>query len=570
VLLLIVAVFVVVAVPAYVAFEWIVKSTIIQLGTLFAEKQVLFDRYRGLDALLREVSLAETLVGSATMRDWAADELSPDKQARALAELERFREIFRDHSYFFVIHDSGNYYFNDRANSYAGAQKRYAVRRDNPRDGWYFTTIASGPGCKLNVDHDDTLDVTKVWINCVVMDGNRVLGALGTGVDLTEFIREVVDVPQVGVQSMFVDRNGAIQAHRDPRMVDFHSLTKDTKSKKTVFQLLDSADDQSSLTIMMAQVSRGGNKVVSRFLHMGGRDVLVGVGYLDRIGWFNVTLMDVDEIIDKSLFKPIAALLAAMMAAAAILVTLLFKRRVLDRLARVEAAVARVQGGDFATAEIDQGPDEIGRLSRAFARMAESVGTHTHLLEAAVRARTEELERVANVDPLTDVWNRRGFLSAFLRERNRAGRTETQLGLLLIDMDNFKTINDAFGHHGGDAALAEVARRLTGIMRNYDACGRWGGDEFIMLIADCDAEVLESVGSRIVAAITETPIRLGDGQEVRMTISFGACLMQPDEAFDAVAAKTDTALYAAKRAGRDRVVIYDPALHGVAKVARLA
>jgi hypothetical protein len=96
VLLLIVAVFVAVAVPAYVAFEWIVKSTIIQLGTLFAEKQVLFDRYRGLDALLREVSLAETLVGSATMREWAADELSPDKRARALAELERFRAIFRD------------------------------------------------------------------------------------------------------------------------------------------------------------------------------------------------------------------------------------------------------------------------------------------------------------------------------------------------------------------------------------------------------------------------------------------------------------------------------------------
>jgi diguanylate cyclase (GGDEF)-like protein len=303
---------------------------------------------------------------------------------------------------------------------------------------------------------------------------------------------------------------------------------------------------------------------------MSGRNVLIGVGYLDRIGWFNVTLMDVDQIIDSSLFKPIAALLAAMMAAAAILVTLLFKRRVLDRLERVEAAVARVQGGDFTTAEIDQESDEIGRLSRAFARMAESVGTHTHLLEAAVRARTEELERIANVDPLTDLWNRRGFLGAFERERNRAGRADALLGLLLIDMDNFKTINDAFGHHGGDAALAEAARRLTGIMRNYDACGRWGGDEFVMLVADCDAVVLAAVARRVVAAVTETPIRLGDGQDVRMTISVGACLIRPDETFDEVAAKTDAALYAAKHAGRDRVVIFDPALHRPAKVARLA
>ena len=157
--------------------------------------------------------------------------------------------------------------------------------------------------------------------------------------------------------------------------------------------------------------------------------------------------------------------------------------------------------------------------------MAESVGNHTQLLEAAVKARTEQLERIANVDPLTEVWNRRGFLGAFERERNRAGRAEAQLGLLLIDMDNFKTINDAFGHHGGDAALAEAARRLTGIMRNYDACGRWGGDEFIMLVADCDAEVLAAVARRIVAAVTEASIRLGDGEDVRMTISVGACLI---------------------------------------------
>ena len=572
VLLLIVAVFVAVAAPAYLAFEWIVRSTIIQLGTLFAEKQVLFDRYRGLDALLREVSLAETLVGSPILRDWAADESAPTKRDRALAELERFRAMFRDRSYFFVINDSGHYYFNDRENSYASARLRYTVHGDNPRDGWYFTTIKSGPGCKLNVDHDDNLNVTKVWINCVVADGPRILGVLGTGVDLSDFIQEVVDVPQVGVQSMFVDRTGAIQAHRDPRMVDFHSLTKDTKAKKTVFQLVDSPADQAALTGMMADVSSGGNKVESRFLRLGGRQVLVGVGYLDRIGWFNVTLMDVDQIIDGSLFKPIAALLAAMMAIAAALVTLLFKRRVLDRLARVEAAVARVKGGDYAVGEIDDEHDEIGRLSQAFARMAETVGNHTQLLESAVRVRTVQLERIANVDPLTDVWNRRGFTGAFERERNRAGRTGAQFGLLLIDMDNFKTINDAFGHHGGDVALAEAARRLGGIMRSYDVCGRWGGDEFIILVADCDATVLESVAQRVIATITETPICLGGSDGVRMTISVGACLAAAQETMDEIVAKADAALYAAKGAGRDRVVVFDPAQHdGVpGRVAKLA
>ena len=83
VLLLVLGVFVAVSIPAYVSFNWIVNSTVIKLGSLFAEKQVLFDRYRGLETLMREVSLAETLGRAPAMRDWALDEFSPEKKARA-------------------------------------------------------------------------------------------------------------------------------------------------------------------------------------------------------------------------------------------------------------------------------------------------------------------------------------------------------------------------------------------------------------------------------------------------------------------------------------------------------
>lgn len=139
---------------------------------------------------------------------------------------------------------------------------------------------------------------------------------IGTGVDLTEFIREVVALPQTGVTSMFVDHAGAIQAHRDPGMVDFHSLTKDTKTKKTIFQQVDSPADAAELAAMMKRVSAGPAAVESRFMNIGGREVLVGVGYLDQLGWFNVTLMDIDAIIDRRLFTPIALLLIVMMTAA--------------------------------------------------------------------------------------------------------------------------------------------------------------------------------------------------------------------------------------------------------------
>jgi diguanylate cyclase (GGDEF)-like protein len=544
VLLLTLLVFVAVSIPAYVAFNWMVDTTIIKLGTLFAQKQVLFDRYRGMETLSRESSLAATLARSPVLKDWGRDENDPEKAARGLAELEHFRQAFSDRSAFFVIDASGNYYFNDRDNTYAGKEKRYTLSRDNPRDGWYFTTIAASRECQLNVDHDDVIRVTKVWINCPVVDGEEVLGVAGTGIDLTYFIREVVDIPQIGVNSMFVDHSGAIQAHRDPKQVDFHSLTKDPKSKKTIFALLDKQSDRDALAAMMESVSKGGNAVTARFVTVGGHKYLAGVGYLDNLGWFNVSLMDIDRIIERRLFAPIAALLGLMLVAAALLVTLLFKR---------------VEAGIYTISAPDAGKDEIGRLSRAFGSMAASVADNAEVLEATVKERTAKLERLAEIDPLTEVYNRRGFIRAVEREKNRAGRHHVGLGLLLIDLDFLKSVNDSYGHHAGDAVLAEVARRLRQALRNYDICARWGGDEFAVLVSECDASTLSGIAAKMLAAVNCGPIRVNGDSDVPVTVSIGGCVAAAGDSIEMIAAKADAALYTAKSAGRNHMVIRDPA-----------
>jgi len=562
------AILVAVALPAAGVFIWLVDGTVVKLGTLFAEKQILFDRYRGLDSLMREVSLAETVARSPAILEWAQDETDPAKAQRGLAELEHYRLSFKDQSYFVVLDGSGNYYFNDKGNDYEHDRKRYTLSRDNQRDGWYYKTTALGSGCHLNVDHDDNLKVTKVWINCVIRRGERVLGIIGTGVDLSQFIREVVDIPQTGVQSMFVDRNGAVQAHRDPKLVDFHSLTKDMKAKKTIFLQLDNERDRSALAAMMQQVSAGGALVRSAFMQIDGREALVGVGYLDRLGWFNVTIMDVDEIIDRRLFVPIALLLGAMLLAAAVLMTLLFKRSVLDRLAGVEAAVQRVQAGRFDEVVTDQATDEIGQLSRAFGEMARAVGDNTDRLEQMVSERTRKLERLAHLDPLTGIFNRRGFELAFATEQNRARRTGRPIGLLLIDIDNFKPINDSHGHQAGDRVILEVVRRMTAVLRNYDLCARWGGDEFFVLLGDASLDALNSVSAKIVAAMGEQPVALADGLSLSITASIGACLVADGETLAEAASQADAALYTAKQGGRDSFVVADMARHGAPGMSR--
>ena len=554
-LILVLLGFAAVAVPAYAAFNWIVASTVVQLGTLFAEKQVLYDRHRGLEALMREVSLAEALAGSQSIRDWANDESNEALKRRGIAELEHFRQSFADKSYFFVIGASGNYYFNDAANAYAGSQFRYTVSPDNPRDAWYYATVQLGEGCHLNVDNDANLRVTKVWMNCVIREGRRVLGILGTGIDLTSFIQEVVNVPQVGVTSMFVDRQGAVQAHRDQDMVDLRSLTAEMSAKRTVYSMLDNAGDRAALQALMDEVAAGDAVAKSRFMTVSGRQMLVGVGYLDRLGWFNVTLMDVDAIIDRRLFLPIGLLLAAMMGLTAAILVLVFKRQVLDRLKRLEGVVRSARQGDYGPALSmgDARQDEVGRLSAAFTEMAVSVADHTRLLEARVRERTEALETLAFRDAQTGIANRRGFVAAYADAV--AGQRH---GLLLVDIDHFKSVNDNFGHAAGDAVIIEVARRIVDCLGQGNICARWGGDEFIVLLQDSAPNLLRAAAAGIMAAISDRPVELPGGGQAVVTISVGACLTEPGDTIETVTEMADAALYMAKGEGRNRVVVFGP------------
>jgi len=557
ILLLTLCAFVAVSVPAYFSFVAVVNATVVKLGTLFAEKQILFDRYRGMGALMQEVKLAETLARSSVIEAWARQEDNPVLREKGIAELEHFREAFSDHSYFFVVGASGNYYFNDAANGYAGKQLSHTLSRDNPRDGWYYKTAALGEGCHLNVDHDDALGVTKVWINCVIRDGDKVLGVLGSGLDLTAFVREVVDFPQAGVTAMFVDRSGAVQAHRDPRLVDFHSLTKELGSKKTVFSLLDRPEDREAMQAMMDHVTSPEVLVESHFMRINGAEMLVGVGYLDRLGWYNVTLMDVDKIIDRGLFVPIGLLLGVIVLISIGAVGWVFKRQVLDRLARVEGRFAAVDGGKFAPGLVDMSGDEIGRMSRAFEAMAGQVSGNTARLEQAVAARTAELKALAYRDQLTGIGNRRGFIEAFERIREDAGE-DARLALMLIDIDAFKGVNDTLGHQAGDALVAEMARRLTGMARTDDACGRWGGDEFILLVSNIGPGELKPIADAVRLALSSRPVTLGE-REVTITVSIGASEIAEGDTLEAAVDLADAALYRAKAEGRNRVVAFDPA-----------
>ncbi len=175
----------------------------------------------------------------------------------------------------------------------------------------------------------------------------------------------------------------------------------------------------------------------------------------------------------------------------------------------------------------------------------------------------EAIQRLALFDPLTDLPNRR-LLQDKLQQSLLNCKYHLQYGvLMMIDVDNFKTVNDSFGHHVGDQLLIEVGRRLKACIRHADTVARFGGDEFIILLENMGDNAIkaaanaEELGRKILAAIN-TPIVL-EQQEHVVSVSIGINLFeQRNDSFDQILRHADAALYQAKDAGRDTLRFFDP------------
>jgi diguanylate cyclase (GGDEF)-like protein len=174
-----------------------------------------------------------------------------------------------------------------------------------------------------------------------------------------------------------------------------------------------------------------------------------------------------------------------------------------------------------------------------------------------------ELERKALSDPLTGVWNRRGVEQELQRILgDPAGGSSRQVAVCMIDLDDFKPVNDAYGHAVGDQVLVAVTRRLRGFLREEDILGRLGGDEFIVIFRNCaDPQISRKLAARIVIGL-KAPFFF-DGLQVRIGASIGIALnaADPDESMTALLERADQAMYVAKHGGKGHLIIAEaPAL----------
>jgi diguanylate cyclase (GGDEF)-like protein len=174
----------------------------------------------------------------------------------------------------------------------------------------------------------------------------------------------------------------------------------------------------------------------------------------------------------------------------------------------------------------------------------------------------EEAQRLSLTDGLTGVWNRRFFQMQFRQVLATATRFDRPFSMLMLDLDNFKQVNDRFGHQRGDAILVEFSQRVTRLLREVDTFARYGGEEFICVLSETDVQGAVTTAEKILDAIRGEPFGSMDEELLNLTVSIGvSSYPEHGDSYKSLVEAADQALYRAKQLGRDQAQLGQPNLH---------
>jgi diguanylate cyclase (GGDEF)-like protein len=177
--------------------------------------------------------------------------------------------------------------------------------------------------------------------------------------------------------------------------------------------------------------------------------------------------------------------------------------------------------------------------------------------KAVVEFKEELLKTLFEFDPLTDILNRQAFIRILRKEYARLFRTADSCCICMVDLDSFKAVNDTHGHRAGDRVLRLAARHFSRNLRPYDSICRYGGEEFLICLPNTTLGTAKAIMNRLRGGLASLKIDLDEGENVKITASFGIAKVAVDGSLEKDIARADEAMYAAKQAGRNRVVVHE-------------
>jgi phosphoserine phosphatase RsbU/P len=533
-------------------------------GSAFARNYAMVLKQRIVAPVNRELALSLRLAGSDITRDWIRDELNPQKKALFFREAEGYRKDFADQSYFIASASSRNYFYND-ATGPVSDQPRYELDPKNGKNTWFFQALQNPNLFEINVSPDPQLGVTKVWLNFAVKDGAQTIAVAGSGLDLTKFVENFVQSPESGVTTLAIDSRGAIQAHRDKEQIAFRSGLIGAAPDKTLSALLQTSKQREALLRAMELARMNTDEAFEFPASLDGKRQMMAVSWSPELKWYVVAAADLDvaNVLSVKVYIPMLLAGLALFGVALLGFLSALNRILLKPIYQLTKAASEVAAGrtDFKLPKMRD--DEIGVLTQAFSTMAQRVQTQRELLERAVEERTRELleanselAQLSERDELTGLGNRRMLLAKLKLQDIEVRRqpSPSVLSLAMLDLDHFKQVNDTYGHPAGDSVLIQVSELIQKQLRATDIVGRWGGEEFMVVLVGSDIHESNVVIERVLQAISRTPMKHGH-VSIHVKASAGIAQRKENEPFDELIRRADQGLYYAKDTGRNRVIL---------------
>lgn len=369
-------------------FDNFTEQLLERIGARFAVEQSLYDKARALQPLIHAMTSAKQSADNPLLKKWTVNERDTALYGPSMEELHN---RFGNTNFFVAIFKSGNFYYFDAARKLDRQPSRSTLSTSDPDDAWIYNFIRSGDDHTTKIVSNKKLGVIKLWVMQSIREGERVVGVLGTGINLYEFTRNASNIHLPGVTNMFIDHHAEIQVYNDVTHFDFPTVPNLSEPEHLHLQILGPAGENQWLEHAIHKLDSDKQGVETEFVFINGKRYLVGLNAIPELGWYDLTLLDLSVLLPRVDFnKMVLAIFAGTLGLLFILAFSLHKL-VLKPVSRLTNAVSRLRGGDFSTKPMDESSGEVRELISQFHHMASTIYSTQQWLEDEIEKRTRQL-----------------------------------------------------------------------------------------------------------------------------------------------------------------------------------
>ncbi|MCV2401974.1 diguanylate cyclase [Marinomonas sp. C2222] len=515
---------------------------------LYAEKQLHYDEVRTLLPLTQELETAKEFASIEEIIAWAKAPNDSHLKELALQKAENFRHRFSDNSFFIALVKNNQYYYRDdnRQDALKGPLA-YTLNANNEPDAWFYSLINSSLDFYININPDENLGVIKLWSDTLIRDEQgKPIAIVGSGLDLTPFLQGIVAKQDINSAITFTTLEGAIQLYQQEELINYADITKQQAEKKLIFQLLDDEISKKELQQSFDIAKNSPHLVTTAMVKKDGVRQLASVLYIPEVNWFQVNFVEIDRFLPWSKFSGFLIVLLVSLIFALVTVYFLIQFIMIKPLNELKLSILSLEDHTQHIATPHRfASSEITTVLQHYNRTSQSLLEYQSTLEEEVNARTAELKKIAQLDSLTQLYNRRGFQEQVVKYLDNWQENQQEFSLIYIDMDYFKKINDTYGHAIGDSVLKSFANYLQKVVADKGEVARWGGDEFLIITNETNHQDQGSILEKLKQDNYSLMLNAGE-QTLKIQFSVGYSDVLENDSFESIIHRADNKMYEAK------------------------